>query len=92
MSKYKKVLCAFVDVRSAEDGMAFASANFIPNVKQIHNELKENGCSAMFDENKHEMFVLNYALTKRNGQFAIDSYVQDEKQSRGGHRLYTTKC
>ena len=56
MSKYKKVLCAFVDVRSAEDGMAFASANFIPNVKQIHNELKESGCSAMFDKNKYEMF------------------------------------
>ena len=56
MSKYKKVQCAFVDVRSAEDGMAFASANFIPNVRQIHNELKENGCSAMFDKNKHEMF------------------------------------
>ena len=56
MSKYKKVQCAFVDVRSAEDGMACARANFIPNVKQIHNELKESGCSAMFDKNKPEMF------------------------------------
>ena len=56
MSKYKKVLCAFVDVRSAEDGLAFASANFIPNVRQIHNELKENGRSVIFDKNKHEMF------------------------------------
>ncbi len=69
MSKYKKVLCAFVDVRSAEDGLAFASANFIPNVRQIHNELKENGRSVIFDKNKHEMFC--FELRPNQKEWAI---------------------